>query len=368
MTDRSIPTLDGWRAVAILFVMFCHGYPGVQRALGFSYPLESQERLGILGVELFFGLSGYLITTRLLSEESRNGFASLSQFYLRRAFRILPAAILFILVASLLSAAGAIPSITPSRIASSLLFFANYSEAEPSYYLAHFWSLAIEEHFYFVWPAIFMIVAASFRRLSVVIGLAFVVALWRAIDWKYQLSGDTPARFFARTDIQADALLWGAAVAIVAANAYWGPKLRSLLTLQTVWAMTIIISLAIAIFRTGGWKLDFLLIGIGRITIPLAIYGGVLNHGTSFARVLDKEPFRYVGRISYSLYLWQQLFLVLPDDAVARGVLGFFQVFPLNMVAAFSCAIASHHLIEKPVIVLGKKLVSYSKPRPVAAR
>jgi peptidoglycan/LPS O-acetylase OafA/YrhL len=204
--DRNIATLDGWRAIAISLVLFSHGYSSLER-MGLP-AIAARERIGLLGVQIFFALSGYLIAARLISEENRQGFASLPSFYARRAFRILPAALMMILCVSLLSAMEMIPRISAGRIVDTVLFFANYSTAEPSYYLGHFWSLAVEEHFYFVWPAIFVLFSSR-RRVLIALMLAVAIACWRAINWKYQITGDSPDRFFARTDVMADSILWG---------------------------------------------------------------------------------------------------------------------------------------------------------------
>ena len=184
MNDRSIPTLDGWRALAIAFVLFSHGYPSLER-VGFL-ELYFREPLGIFGVEIFFALSGFLITTKLLQEEEKKGSISLQNFYIRRAFRILPASLMFILFVALLSYIGSVPSVTPGRILSTILFFANYSTAQPTYYLAHFWSLAVEEHFYLIWPAI-LVACTTRHRLKVAILFALAFALWRAVAWEISI-------------------------------------------------------------------------------------------------------------------------------------------------------------------------------------
>src|SRR5215218_6546752 len=135
---QRIPTLDGWRAIAISMVLWCH----VSKSELAAY--------GGLGVDIFFGLSGLLITTLLLEEARSTGSMQLGQFYIRRAFRILPAYLLFLVGYTLIrgwrSAWEAI---------SCLLFFRNYaSDAVTDTGSLHLWSLAVEEHFYLIWPGL----------------------------------------------------------------------------------------------------------------------------------------------------------------------------------------------------------------------
>ena len=136
--------------------------------------------------------------------------------------------------------------------------------------------------------------------------------------------------------------------------------------MRTVWFAMIAATVTIATCRTGDWKLNFLLLSISHLTVPLAIYGTVLNYKTSFGQILDSRPIRYVGRVSYSLYLWQQLFLVR-DDVLANSGISLFQTFPVNVVAAFICAISSYYCIEMPLIHLGRKLTLTFRSRSLAA-
>ena len=152
-----VRTLDGWRAVAILLVMANHVGASVREVLPERLrPVLNEQvliNLGFLGVHVFFGISGFLITRRLVDETRRNGRISLRAFYLRRAFRILPAAWLFLSVMGVLAIARVLP-ISRAHWLAALLGYANYTYGERSWYLGHFWSLAVEEHFYLLWPTL----------------------------------------------------------------------------------------------------------------------------------------------------------------------------------------------------------------------
>lgn len=142
--SRHIPTLDGWRAVAILLVVAHHA--GTAFYSESDYYSQSLTRFGTWGVPVFFGLSGVLITKLLLEEFDRTGKMSLKSFYIRRAFRILPPVFVFIAV---VAALGLLAS--GMEAASGLFFFRNYlPNSLGGIYTGHLWSLAVEEHFYLI--------------------------------------------------------------------------------------------------------------------------------------------------------------------------------------------------------------------------
>jgi len=349
-----LPTLDGWRAVAIGLVLLAHGSESMQLVFNSTWLAHSAlfKQLGLLGVQLFFGLSGFLITSKLLEEEARHDQVSLRGFYWRRAFRILPASLVFLAVVGALAFAGVL-NISLGRWLSTLLFAANYSQAEHSWYLGHFWSLAVEEHFYFLWPLAFVLLSISRRRIALALGLALLVALWRALDFKLQLSGATPAQFWGRTDIAVDGILWGVLLALLYANAAIRPYLQRFLMHPLTWPALAITVMLVQAMPSLNWKLDFALISVKAALIPLLMLGTLLQSSSAKSRLLESAPFRHVGRLSYSLYLWQQLFLVWNDERVTG--LAIVQTFPLNLLALYLCASVSLRFIETPMIALGHR-------------
>jgi peptidoglycan/LPS O-acetylase OafA/YrhL len=167
--DRRIPSLDGLRAISILAVMLGHA----QGTRGFpdNPVLHLFGDTGNLGVRVFFVISGFLITSLLLAEQERNGRISLRVFYLRRALRICPACYVYIIVIGVLGAVGAV-----EVRKGDLVFAATYTNnfvADRSWVLGHLWSLAVEEQFYLLWPA--MLCLGGRRRA--VIGAIAVVAV-----------------------------------------------------------------------------------------------------------------------------------------------------------------------------------------------
>jgi peptidoglycan/LPS O-acetylase OafA/YrhL len=192
------------------------------------------------------------------------------------------------------------------------------------------------------------------RRLVLVLAMALLIALWRALDFKFQISGSSPAVFWGRTDIQADGILWGVLTALLYGDAVFKKRLQQWYAHPLGWPVLLATLLLIEALPSGNWKLAFALITLKAMLIPLLILGTVVQDKRLTSRVLESAPLRLVGRLSYSLYLWQQLFLVWSDERVAG--LAWVQVFPYNLIAVFVCASLSLLLIENPLIALGHRL------------
>jgi peptidoglycan/LPS O-acetylase OafA/YrhL len=364
-----LPTLDGWRAIAIGLVMAQHGMDSFAAVAGerIHSLLETILKThggGILGVKIFFAISGYLITSRLLHDEETSGSISLRSFYLRRAFRILPASLCFTSVVGLLGVIGILP-IPLFCWASAVLCFINYQQRAHTWYLGHFWSLAIEEHFYFLWPS-FLALAPRHRRIAIAVTLAYLVGIWRAVAFKFHLTYTTSEAFWARTDIQIDGLLWGSILAL----ALTVPRYRSLLVKATSpaawWGWVALLGASLAVSPFLNWKLRYALLSVYPIVIAFMVVGTTLHPETVVGRVLESAVFRWVGRISYSLYLWQQLFLVFRESQVPAMEL--LQRWPINIAAALGCATASYYLIERPLIRVGHRLAAGLGAPPVVVR
>lgn len=349
---RSIPTLDGWRAIAVLWVCCFHATEMLFQPGGLMpfAPVQTIAAQGYIGVDIFFGLSGFLITTLLLKERAKTGQISLASFYIRRTFRILPAAWVYLAVIAVLAAQGLLPALQDNEITSSLLFWRNY--ASPGRAAGHFWTLAVEEHFYLVWPALFFVGIDRGKLLRVAIAVAVAVALWRVTDSRYHVvqnlfpaMPDSPFR----TDIKIDAILWGCVAALA-----FEPLKQLVGRIGPLKSQILAAALAgtFALLRFFGFP--FSEAGLA-MTIPLMIVATVVGPATVAGRFLDLAPIRYIGRISYSLYLWQQIFLyVWPREirnAEGYGLLG----WSLLAGAALS-ALASYYLVEQPMIAVGRRL------------
>lgn len=342
-----LPILDGWRAVAIIGVLVCHGCEAAFHSGGL-YPdamLYRVTRYGSFGVDIFFGISGFLICTRLLQEHHRIGEISLPSFYIRRAFRILPPYLTYLIAMGVLGYSGALV-VHRWEWLTCLLFFRNYiAQQDAGWYLGHFWSLAVEEHFYLIWPSMLVFFGPRRARWAAVL-LALSVAGWRTLDgreqWISQMGG---VAFYGRTDIRLDALLWGCWAALLIDKADWrelvidrlSPGMWILLLGALMWCVAYQPPLAML------WQ---------AILVPMVLVGTVLRPIRLVAWILEAHPLRWIGRISYSLYIWQQLFLVSSGEPRPLP-LGILQECPINMIVVFVAAIASYYLIERPLINMG---------------
>jgi peptidoglycan/LPS O-acetylase OafA/YrhL len=334
------PVLDGWRAIAIGLVIWHHATMSryVNEDL---YWATSKSQLGAFGVDIFFGISGLLITRLLLLEYQREGTINLTAFYTRRVFRILPPCFALLAVVGCLGLFQ-----TRLELISCLGFFRNYiRETLGGAYTRHLWSLAVEEHFYLFWPA--LLVWLTTRDLSgrAVAYISIFFGLWRVYDAQTgataRLLPGVNTHF--RSDLRADALLWGCYIAFLLAVPGATERLRKHLNAPVV-AIATAAALACVLFYSMLAMLWFAML------VPVILAGTMLHPEWRFCRVLELSPIRFVGRISYSLYLWQAMFLMpgwLPN-------IGFFQQWPWNLVATFAVATASYYLIEKPCMQFGR--------------
>lgn len=351
-TDRRQPGLDGLRALAVSLVIAYHGgVPGLSRA-------------GFFGVDVFFVLSGYLITGLLLSERKVTGTIRFARFWARRARRLLPGLLLMLVAVGIyvthFAPAGAYPGFRDDAlsvlgyvsnwrlIASSSNYFA--ATGVPSL-LTHTWSLAIEEQFYVVWPLVVWAVASAARRAGhrvapAVAGLsaagALASAAWMAYLYR---SGAGFSRLYYGTDTHAQGLLVGAAMAGILADkadALDGPAMP-------VWAAGAAAGLVACAVGLGysdplTYEGGFLAVSLASAVLVLVV---VRRPASAPARVASLRPVAYVGRISYGMYLWYfPLFAVM--DHARTGLSGPL-LFAARVATDVGLAALSFHLVEQPI-------------------
>jgi peptidoglycan/LPS O-acetylase OafA/YrhL len=338
-----IGTLDGWRGMAILLVLLEH----------LTYYGKHPVLVGSLGVDVFFVLSGYLITSRLVAEQDKTGRISLPRFYLRRVFRILPPVCAYVVAMIVLKWVVRTADVNGSQIAASLFFFRNYQySAHPTGLLtAQFWSLAIEEHFYLFWPAVLVWFGRRKALVSAAV-LAAASAAWRlALERNSTVAAlvhcPTPAQAVIRTDARLDGLLVGCVLALLLRN----EAVRRFIyrNFPRGAPAILLMGLYADLHRTHGFPAltTYLLLAL-MLASTL-----IVTEGLSY-RALNLRPLVWIGSISYSIYIWQQVFLLhLPGDMP----LGRLNVFPMDLVCVVGVAWASFHLLEGPSIRLGARLI-----------
>lgn len=324
-----IPTLDGWRGIAISMVVVFH-----LQFTFFNRQVAWWPQTGETGVTLFFVLSGFLITSLLIQNQD-----TLRMFYTRRFFRLMPAAwtyLAFIVLFRLLTHA---PIVSVRAIVASVFFYRNLLSIQNPEGLAtgHFWSLSIEEQFYLLWPPILLTLP---RRWTKWLCGAGILA---SMTWK--LSG-VPNGANANIFLDGDALLIGCFLALLtqkeaillrfASLARW-LALPALLTLVWLVAVT---------------SFTFKRSTLEPLSIAILLMTTTCFSRAWWARWLEWKPLATVGRMAYSIYLWQEIFILF-YGTWAR---------PIGLLCIPLFSAASYYWIEQPSIRFGKVL---AQRRPV---
>lgn len=337
------PSLDGLRAVSILFVIAHHlmGAAGTPASIG---AVAHALALGTLGVRIFFVISGFLITSLLLGERTNTGAISLARFYVRRTMRIFPPFYAYVAAIALLELGGIIAT-NPGDYLHAVTYTMNYHNVSAGWYLGHAWSLSIEEQFYLLWPA--LLLAAGPRRAPwVLVGTTVIVPLIRAGATLELIPGFSDSgQSFATV---ADWLAGGALLALwrgtLHANARYSRLMAHPLT-----PLVLIAILFAGWTAFGHWRLSNVTSSVAMIAAVLLLDAVVTHPAKGIARALNTKTLMFIGRISYSLYLWQQLFC-------NRSASAWPSRFPVNVALTFACAILSYYLIEKPAHAAGRRL------------
>lgn len=329
---QRIPCLDGLRAVSIVLVLWSHllGTDGfVPRE-----PLRLFGDLGVLGVRIFFVISGFLITTLLLTEQ-QTGSISLKWFYFRRTMRIFPAMYAYIGVVAVAALAGAV-SIPAREFIFAITYTMNFVAA-PQWILGHLWSLSVEEQFYLLWPATLVALGPS-RALRVALAVVLITPLVRF--WCMYIPAARPLIGLAFPTI-ADPLAIGCVLAGMRDRLDSQPTYLAFLRSRWFWCVPIAIAILNAL---PGAKLNALLTqSLMNVGIAIAIDRWVRFPDSPSGVVLNYLPMRVIGVLSYSLYLSQQLFINPASHSLINR-------FPENLVLAILWAYGSYRLVEKPFL------------------
>jgi peptidoglycan/LPS O-acetylase OafA/YrhL len=337
MRSGSSPSLDGLRAISIGMVILGHAY----------VPTSLCGRMlfthAFLGVRIFFVISGYLITNLLLEEIRQFGNLSLPLFYARRALRILPAFLLFVAALVLLNHLAVI-KLPPGDLVSVLTYTVNFS-TRSCWYSGHLWSLSVEEQFYFLWP--FAVRFLPPRSWTVIAVLAFFSNIGFGVFHRLfgvRLFGLNPAVLIFAFPFVCGPIAIGCLLAI------WEKPIRQVGRRLFVHPAGIGLIPLILVADTfsrepiGSAGLDLLLV--------LFVARCVFHSQDRVGRFLNLGPMRFIGKLSYSLYLWQQLFFHY----------SFIPMFPLNVIGTAGLANASYFFLEKPFLKLRSTLRRKATP------
>ena len=331
------PSLDGLRAISIVLVLFGHAV-GTQ-----GFPLHQMHaRLGEMGVRVFFVISGFLITSLLLSEQQRRGSISLAKFYYRRALRIFPAFYVMVAVIAGLAAYGAI-DLKHNDLLAAVTYTTNY-HPDRAYNLNHLWSLAVEEQFYLLWPAV-LAFAGSRRGVWIAATFALAVPVMREATVRGFLPGEELLGGSFHT--VADSIAIGCVLAGVRSQLEGSARYMRLLATPIIALGLVAVVLGSTL--TERWPaVDMITLPASNVAIALLIHWALTHHTSMVGRLLNATPVAYVGTLSYSLYLWQQLFLNPHSTAT-------YCRFPLNIGLAIAAGVASYYLVERPLLRLRER-------------
>jgi peptidoglycan/LPS O-acetylase OafA/YrhL len=350
--QRYLPGLDGLRALAVGAVIAYH--------VGWGWAPG-----GLLGVQVFFTLSGYLITDILLGQYERTGGLQLADFWLGRARRLLPA--LFVMLAVVVAWVtlldrSLLPALRGVVVASAFYvgnwwliaqhtsYFAQFGPPSP---VGHLWSLAVEEQFYLIWPWLLWIglrcsrgrPGSSARLMIASLLLAAVSIVTMAVLYR---PGYDPTRVYDGTDTRAFALLIGAALAFV-----WPARhLRAEMAIGARWVLNGAGAVGLAIFvllvwRTGEYSAFLYPTGMVLLSLGTALMvAAAASPACGFGRLLGCRPLRWLGVRSYGIYLWHFPIIALttPADGQDTLVRAIFQV-----AASVGCAAVSWRYLEEPI-------------------
>ena len=340
-----IPSLDGLRAISIILVLMGHGIRGRPRSFAFRTLFLHAD----LGVSVFFIISGFLITSLLLNERLESGNISLGLFYIRRGLRILPAFFLFVGCVAILSGLRLVP-VPPRFWLYVVTYTVNFAPQYP-WVLGHLWSLCVEEQFYLLWP---LAVKLATPRMCTALALFAIFAnpATHAVEQLTHVHLATSAFPFVCGPIAMGCLLamWSRRVqsAIISSNFLSNDRILLL-------ALALIAMLDSAIQYAQHFFLRIILNGVLTLCVARLIF---LPTGVA-GRVLNSRPVVLIGKLSYSLYLWQQLFLNFTSSATIPIP------FPGNFVATFAAASACYWGLEVRFLVLRKKFRKVSQPGKV---
>jgi peptidoglycan/LPS O-acetylase OafA/YrhL len=360
-----LPALDGVRAFAVVAVMMFHG--GIPHMDG-----------GFMGVDAFFVLSGFLITSLLIGEWRQTLTIRLGAFWARRARRLLPALLMMLLFVAFF-AAVIVPKGTYGALRldalSTLLYVSNWhfilinsnyfaensATASP---LLHTWSLAVEEQFYLIWPLVVLGVMHFTRNLKVLFGLCVAASIASAV-WMYGVynGGLNTNRAYLGTDTRSQCLFIGCSIAVGLVLLAQRSHEQGRLSRGELWRPTStagvaacgVLGIAGAIGAVSIWLLTtslssfpysggFFLLGL---SVGAVIVAAVTAPRSIVPRFLALAPIRYVGRISYGLYIWHwPIFIWLNHE---RTDLAGWELFAVRVAVTFGVSVVSFHLVERPI-------------------
>jgi peptidoglycan/LPS O-acetylase OafA/YrhL len=350
---RHMAELDGFRGIAVLFVIIGRYWEFRAPSAQLRFLAQHTAQLGVL---LFFVLSGFLITGLLYRERSQTGSISFKRFYIRRALRLLPPIVLFLSAVLVLVRVGLVVDVTKTEFAIALLYLRNIFGH--SLTLGHFWSLALEEQFYLLWPITFLLLPIK-QAAKFVAYVCVAFMAWRGVAIALALFSYEHGVYYVRPYFRFDSILIGAFVVLLISSSKSGFAKMQRFVRST--SGTLFFVAACAWYALGErWSRE-LHITVAEIIVACLILHVALDSAGLMSRLFRTSFLGYVGKISYSLYLWQELFI--PVDGPSWGAA---RKLPWAFVIPVAISVLSYHLMEKPILRIKDRVAGEaSRPDPV---
>ena len=343
-----VPELDGLRGLAIIIVILFHA--NVSFFSG-----------GFIGVDIFFVLSGFLITSLLIQEFDSTGTIKLNYFYMRRALRLGPALLLLLITFCILSflllnEEKATRNLIDALI--SLVYLSNWARAfnfHPPDFLGHTWSLSIEEQFYILWPIILLLLLRAKKKNRLhIICFAAMAALVSWLLRIYFVMSDVPLeRVYNGLDTRTDSLMVGCVLGVLISSRLISEKVKDALSRWLKYIAPFSMVLLLFLSFTSNWqdnRIYYLGFFVVELLVAILILDIIINKNSMARKILAMRWLVWVGSISYGLYLWHYLVF---RTMFALGFNGLMVVL-LGTFVTFIIAICSYSFLERPMLKFKK--------------
>jgi peptidoglycan/LPS O-acetylase OafA/YrhL len=346
--SRRIPGFDGLRGIGILFVLIGHGAYSFPIKLGPTFPYFGN---GMLGVNVFFVLSGYLIYMLSVREYERTGQFDWVHFYLRRVLRIFPCFYSYLAVIAILMGLGLVV-LSPSMIIAVSTFSLNYrqlwdpSTIEYNYsVICHYWTLTLEEQFYLTFPFLMFLFAR--RWLLPVMATVVILAPFIRV-FCYFFTPGSRAQIGMMFHTGFDSIAMGVLLGELLRRPRWKERLLTLAGNPKVLASLLVFLFVISPALTSVFRGSYS-ITIGKtlelLAIAIVVTAAAFHSSRTMSAVIEWPPLVYLGVLSYSLYVWNLLFLNVQLNWVVNQ-------FPLNFILLAITVSISYYLVERPFLRL----------------
>jgi peptidoglycan/LPS O-acetylase OafA/YrhL len=346
---KHLPQLDGMRGLAIILVLLAHTAESSHLSLKWTIIIGSWSRLGVL---LFFVLSGFLITGLLFAERLETGDIDLQSFYVRRALRLFPALFVFLGTMFALVQLHWIAYVSNAEFLACLLYARNFYGQ--SIALGHLWSLSLEEQFYVCCPYVLRVLPMAWI-FRVTAAVTCAIAGFRAIAIHFNLWHLGERAYYMLPYFRFDSLLIGSCLALALARSpATAERVRSIVQRLPSGLLWVVLLLWSAF---GGNYKHSLYQSIQLLLAALLLAKLVLGQGRWSQAFFRHPVLRFMGKLSYSLYLWQELFLLARPSSW-----GTWPTFPLWLVPPLVLAFLSYKFVESPALRLKRRFEYSSRP------